>query len=105
MRGIGVPKGGGALQGIGETFQPDLHTGTANLTVPIPLPPGRGSMTPTLALAYSSGTGNGPFGLGWSMSVARVSRRTDRGIPSYDDTLDTFVLSGAEELVAATSRP
>ena len=96
--GISIPNGGGALKGIGETFQPDLHTGTANLSVPIPLPPGRGTLTPTLTLAYSSGAGNGPFGLGWSLDVPRISRRTDRGIPRYDDTADVFVLSGAEEL-------
>ncbi|WP_284982363.1 SpvB/TcaC N-terminal domain-containing protein [Arthrobacter sp. efr-133-TYG-118] len=96
---IAVPKGGGALSGLGETFQPDLHTGTGNLTVPIPLPPGRRGMTPSLSLSYSTGAGNGPFGLGWALSVPQVSRRTDRGIPRYQDTLDTFVLSGAEELV------
>jgi hypothetical protein len=38
---ISLPKGGGALQGIGGTFSPDLHTGTGNFTVPIALPPGR----------------------------------------------------------------
>jgi len=95
---ISVPGGGGALKGIGETFQPDLHTGTANVSVPIPLPPGRGTLTPTLTLAYSSANGNGPFGLGWSLAVPRISRRTDRGVPVYDDTADVFVLSGAEEL-------
>lgn len=35
---ISVPKGGGAISGIGETFQPDLHTGTGNLTIPLGLP-------------------------------------------------------------------
>jgi RHS repeat-associated protein len=96
---ISVPQGGGALKGIGETFQPDLHTGTGNMTVPIPLPAGRGGLSPSLSLAYSSGNGNGPFGLGWSLAVPHVSRRTDRGIPIYDDDIDIFVLSGAEELV------
>jgi hypothetical protein len=38
---ISLPKGGSALSGIGETFSPDLHTGTGNFTVPIALPPGR----------------------------------------------------------------
>ncbi len=32
---ISLPKGGGALHGIGEKFSPDLHTGTGNITVPI----------------------------------------------------------------------
>jgi hypothetical protein len=35
---ISLPKGGGALQGIGEKFSPDLHTGTGNFSVPIALP-------------------------------------------------------------------
>ena len=38
---ISLPQGGGALQGIGETFSPDLQTGTGNFSVPIALPPGR----------------------------------------------------------------
>jgi hypothetical protein len=38
---ISLPTGGGALSGIGETFSPDLFTGTGNFTVPIALPPGR----------------------------------------------------------------
>jgi hypothetical protein len=29
---ISLPQGGGALHGIGETFSPDLHTGTGNFT-------------------------------------------------------------------------
>jgi hypothetical protein len=29
---ISLPKGGGALQGLGEKFSPDLHTGTGNFT-------------------------------------------------------------------------
>ncbi len=37
---ISLPKGGGALKGLGEKFSPDLHTGTGNFTVPIALPPG-----------------------------------------------------------------
>ena len=95
---IALPSGGGALSGIGETFQPDLHTGTAHLSVPIPLPAGRAGLTPTLALAYDSASGNGPFGLGWSLAVPSIARRTDHRIPTYDDQTDVFVLSGAEEL-------
>lgn len=93
-----LPTGGGAISGMGETFQPDLHTGTGNLTIPLPLPPGRGALTPHLNLTYSSGNGNGPFGLGWALSMPRIARRTDKGVPGYDDDLDVFVLSGAEEL-------
>jgi RHS repeat-associated protein len=102
---ISIPKGGGALQGIGEKFSPDLHTGTGNFTVPIALPPGRNGFQPELSLVYSTGNGNGPFGLGWSLSVPGVSRQTSKGIPRYDDSSDTFVLSGAEDLVPVPTEP
>ncbi len=72
---ISLPKGGGALHGIGETFSPDLHTGTGNFTVPIALPPGRNGFQPQLSLVYSTGNGNGLFGLGWSLSILGVSRK------------------------------
>ncbi|MFH0341567.1 MAG: SpvB/TcaC N-terminal domain-containing protein [Chromatiales bacterium] len=96
---IALPKGGGALHGIGEKFSPDLHTGTGNFTVPIALPPGRNGFQPQLNLVYSTGNGNGPFGMGWSLSIPGVGRKTSQGIPAYDDSKDTFVLSGAEDLV------
>jgi RHS repeat-associated protein len=95
---ISLPQGGGALRAVGETFQPDLHTGTGNYRIPLELPPGRGALTPQLALAYGSGSGNGPFGLGWTLSVPGVRRKTDKRLPRYDGS-DVFVLSGAEDLV------
>ena len=95
---ISLPTGGGALQGIGESFSSDLHTGTGNFVVPITLPAGRNGFQPRLSLGYSSGNGNGPFGLGWRLSVPGVSRKTSSGVPRYQDG-DTFLLSGAEDLV------
>jgi hypothetical protein len=101
----------GALRGIGETFAPDLHTGTGNLTVPLSLPPGRNGLQPQLSLAYSTGGGNGAFGLGWSLSVPGVVRKTAKGVPVYNEMAsdellrtrgerrDVFVLSGSEDLV------
>ncbi len=96
---ISVPQGGGALKGIGEGFSPDLHTGVGTFTVPIALPPGRNGLQPALRLAYSTGTGNGSFGFGWAIGIPGVARRTSRGIPTYHDEADTFLLSGAEDLV------
>jgi len=102
---IALPKGGGAQKGLGEKFSPDLHTGTGNFTVPISLPPGRNGFQPQLSLVYSTGNGNGLFGLGWSLSIPGVMRKTSKGIPRYRDddgevaNWDTFVLSGAEDLV------
>src|SRR5207247_7617713 len=69
---ISLPKGGGALHGIGEKFAPDLHTGTGNFTVPIALPPARNGFQPQLRLGYTTGNGSGAFGLGWSISVPGV---------------------------------
>jgi len=101
---ITLPKGGGALHGIGEKFSPDLHTGTGNFTVPIALPPGRNGFQPQLNLVYSTGSGNGPFGLGWSLSIPGVSRKTSKGVPRYTDE-DIFILSGAEDLVPVPGGP
>ena len=100
---IAHPKGGGAIEGLGETFAPDLHTGTGNLSVPIALPMGRAGLKPELILVYSTGHGNGPFGLGWALSVPGVSRDTAKRVPIYDDDADVFLLSGAEQLVPVSS--
>jgi len=102
---ISLPKGGGALHGIGEKFSPDLHTGTGNFTIPIALPSGRNGFQPQLNLVYSTGTGNSAFGLGWNLSIPGVSRQTAKGIPRYDDAKDIFVLSGAEDLVPIEHQP
>jgi RHS repeat-associated protein len=102
---IALPKGGGALHGLGEKFSPDLHTGTGNFTVPIAIPPGRNGFQPQLSLVYSTGNGNGLFGLGWNLSIPGVTRKTSKGIPRYRDydgdlaKRDVFILSGAEDLV------
>src|SRR5215217_8857432 len=95
---ISLPKGGGAIKGIGEKFQPDLHTGTGNFSVPIAVPPGRNGFQPELVLTYSTGNGNGPFGLGWALSIPGVSLKTSEGIPLYQGE-DVYVLSSSEDLV------
>lgn len=96
---IALPQGGGALHGLGETFSPDLHTGTANFQIPFALPAGRNGFQPQLSLTYSTGQANGPFGLGWQLSIPGICRKTARGIPIYDNAHDTFILSGTEDLV------
>src|SRR3954468_23004943 len=98
---IGLPKGGGAIRGIGEKFTANPVTGTGSLSVPIALSPGRSGFGPQLALSYDSGSGNGPFGIGWSLSLPAITRKTDKGLPQYRDAeeSDVFILSGAEDLV------
>jgi hypothetical protein len=61
-------------------------------------------LQPQLDLVYSTGNGNGPFGLGWGLSIPGVTRKTSRGIPRYQDERDTFLLSGAEDLVPVAER-
>ena len=80
---ISLPKGGGAIKGIGETFQPNLFTGTGNFSVPIFTSPGRNGFGPKLTLLYSTGNGNGPFGMGWQLSNPRITRKTEKGLPTY----------------------
>ena len=101
---LGLPKGGGAIRSIGEKLTTNVATGTAGLRIGVPVSPGRAGLTPNLGLTYDSGRGNGVFGLGWSLDVPQISRRTDQGLPRYDDT-DTFVLSGAEDLVPIPGGP
>ncbi|MCA9702173.1 MAG: hypothetical protein KC431_31920, partial [Myxococcales bacterium] len=80
---LAVPKGGGALRGMGEKFSADMFTGSAGMSVPIATSPGRGGFGPALSLTYSSGGGNGPFGQGWSLGLPAISRKTERGLPRY----------------------
>jgi hypothetical protein len=95
---ISTPSGGGSVSGLGETFSPDLFTGTGNFSVPIATPQGLNGFQPELTLGYSTGNGNSPFGLGWDIGIPGVMRKTAKGIPLYDNT-DVFILSGAEDLV------
>ncbi|WP_022949762.1 SpvB/TcaC N-terminal domain-containing protein [Methylohalobius crimeensis] len=98
---ISLPKGGGAIRGIGEKFAANPVTGTGSLTVPIATSPGRSGFGPRLSLSYDSGGGNGTFGFGWNLSLPSITRKTDKGLPHYRDTdeSDVFILSGAEDLV------
>ncbi|HVZ38022.1 MAG TPA: SpvB/TcaC N-terminal domain-containing protein [Candidatus Kapabacteria bacterium] len=98
---LSLPKGGGAIRGIGEKFGVNAATGTGSITVPLATTPGRSEFGPQLVLSYDSGSGNGPFGFGWSLGLPAITRKTDKGLPRYDDggESDIFVLSGAEDLV------
>jgi RHS repeat-associated protein len=98
---VTLPKGGGAIRGLGEKFGANPVTGTGSMSIPIATSPGRSGFGPQLALSYDSGTGNGPFGFGWSLSVPSITRKTDKGLPQYLDGVDSdvFILSGAEDLV------
>jgi hypothetical protein len=98
---VSLPKGGGAIRGMGEKFAANPVTGTGSMSVPIATSPGRSGFGPQLSLSYDSGSGNGPFGFGWSLSLPAITRKTDKGLPQYRDAdeSDGYILSGAEDLV------
>ncbi|MFA3780990.1 SpvB/TcaC N-terminal domain-containing protein [Yersinia sp. 1652 StPb PI] len=97
---LSLPKGGGAMTGMGESLGAIGSSGLASLTVPLPISAGRG-YAPALALSYSSGSGNGPFGLGWNVGIMAIRRRTERGVPHYDSR-DEFIGPNGEVLIAVS---
>jgi hypothetical protein len=98
---VSLPKGGGAIKGMGEKFSANPVTGTGSISVPIATSPGRSGFGPQLSISYDSGAGNDIFGLGWNLSLPSITRKTDKGLPRYWDgeESDVFILSGAEDLV------
>lgn len=96
-----LPKGGGAIQGMGEVLGAPGPDGQASVSLPLPVSAGRG-VAPTLGLSYSSSAGNGVFGMGWSCGVMSVSRRTSHGVPRYTEQ-DEFLGPDGEVLVPALS--
>src|SRR6266851_743468 len=94
-----LPDGGGAISGLGETYTPDLSTGTGSYAVRLDCPNGPNDIGPRLSLRYDSSAGNGPYGQGFSLPLARILLSTAAGFPRYDGT-DKHVLEGAGGLVA-----
>lgn len=102
---LSLPKGGGAIKGIDEKFSVNAVNGTASFAIPLPFSTPRGA-SPALNLSYNSGAGNGVFGLGWSLSLASIKRKSENELPQYQDAFDsdTFLFSEAEDLVPEFER-
>lgn len=96
---VSLPKGGGAIKGIDEKFHVNSANGTAGLRIPLPFSPARDA-APSLHLRYDSGAGNGVFGLGWTIDLPSIKRRTDAALPQYGEA-DAFLLSDTDDLVPA----
>src|SRR5262249_48133998 len=98
---VSLPRGGGAIRGLGETFSTNPVTGSGALAIPVAVSPGRGGFSPQPTLSYDSAAGNGPFGWGWSLGLAAITRKTEKGLPQYrdDEDSDVFLLSGTDDLV------
>ncbi|UJR84875.1 SpvB/TcaC N-terminal domain-containing protein [Sandaracinus amylolyticus] len=107
---ISLPTAEGSIHGMGESFTPNLSSGTGSFGVPIAVAPGRAGVQPSFSLAYATSAGNGPVGFGWSLSAPFISRQVDRGVPQYDDREmgwhrgeDRFIYNGGQELVPVDS--
>ncbi len=98
---ISLPKGGGAIRSIDETFKVNASNGTGSCAVSLPITPSRNGFEPELRLVYSSGSGNSVVGLGWQLSLASITRKTDKGLPRYHthSDEDVYLFSESENLV------
>lgn len=54
---ISLPKGGGALKSIDETYTVNPSNGTCSLSLPLPFSPSRGGYMPPVRARYDSGSG------------------------------------------------
>jgi RHS repeat-associated protein len=95
---LALPDGAGAAEPAAQTFQVRPYTGTGSYTIPIETRAGHAGLSETMALVYSTHSANGIAGQGWSLDLASVERRIDKGIPSFDNDTDLFTLQGDELL-------
>ena len=95
---VDMPRGGGALRGLGETLGVQAAAGTAGLSIPLPFPGARGT-SPEVALGVYGGSGPSAFGLDVRLACPSIARRTEKGVPRYDDDTDVFVIGDGDELV------
>jgi YD repeat-containing protein len=94
---VSVPSGPGSIEGLGDSYEVQLNTGTAKYGVSVALPPGRAGLAPSVKAGYDTGAGNGLLGIGWNIGFMSIRRQQDKGFPQFNDA-DTFIFGG-EELV------
>jgi|GEM_PF-3298505 len=99
-----APNGPTALKGLGESFSPDIATGSGGYSIPISTPPG--FLQPAVVLQYSPGNGKTDIGLGFKLSTSFIFRTTDKGLPEFTND-DRFAVSGSslnDELVLVDAK-
>jgi len=99
---VSLPDGPGSLEGVGDDARITGNMGGMSYSVPMNVPAGFAGMTPDPSLSYSSIGGGGPIGIGWSMSMPSVERRTLTGVPYYDLD-DPFDAGGQLVYIGGTS--
>ena len=92
---LSLPKGPGSIEGLASAdFTPNPASGQASYSIPIVVPPAARSFGPSLSLSYDSAAGVSELGVGWRLGgVPSVRRRTEDGLPRFDET-DTFEVVG-----------
>jgi hypothetical protein len=78
-----LPKGGGAISGIGEKLAANPVTGIGAVLVPIAASPGRSGFGPQLSLSYDSRSANGAYSFGWYLSLSATTREADKCPPRH----------------------
>ena len=95
---ISLPGGPGAIEGLGESFETQLNTGSGQYPISLKVMPGRAGFAPSFTLSYDGGNGNSIVGLGWKLPLMSVRRQSDKGLPRYTSA-DTFITESGEELI------
>ena len=91
---VSLPKGVGAIHGIGETFKPDFFSGTGSYKIPFTITRVR-VLESEFSIDYNSSSGNGPFGMGFSVGLEKTSLKMVSSIPKYEGK-ETYLLNGSE---------
>ena len=88
-----TPDGPTSLKGLGESFSPNIATGTENYSIPIETPPG--FLAPSIALSYNFGGGKSEVGVGFKLPRFFIYRTTDKGLPNFNED-DRFAVQGPQ---------
>jgi len=101
---ISLPKGGGAIKSIDEKFSVNAANGTAGISIPLPVSDARG-FSPALNLTYNSGQGNSIFGLGWSLDLPSIKRKTEKNFLNITTRANqTFFFCQGPKILFRSSR-
>lgn len=75
-----IPKGGGAYKGLKNDMDINLFSGSGTVQIPVYTSPCR-DCEPNINLEYSTAGGNGVFGMGFSLDIPAISRKTSKVFP------------------------
>ena len=88
---ISVPKGPGSIEGLGDSFQPSLNTGTTKYGLGIRVPPGTGGFQPTTLWKQDTQEAR--------RLLAEAGYPSGKGLPKFDYLYNT---SEGSQMVAQT---